>query len=337
MQTTTKPFENAEEILQSLRQLLSKELSAVSTLIKKELHASVPIAQEITQHIFKSGGKQLRPLLLVLTAKACDASAELQASHFELATVIEFVHTATLLHDDVIDNSGMRRGKKTANAIWSNQASVLVGDFLYSRAFQLLARQHNPHIMTTLAKTTNAIAEGELRQLMNQRNPDLTEKDYFQVVTEKTAKLFSASAQIGAILSNASKETQQAAATYGLHVGIAFQVIDDLLDYTATTAAIGKNLGDDLADSKTTLPMIYAIAASNEKQAQYLRETIQTGNLSELKNVVRALQETNALKKTREKAIFHTQQATLALTYFPNSAYRQAMQDLLLFAVERGY
>ncbi len=337
MQTTTKPIESADKILLNVRKLLTRDLTAIDNLITQELASSVPLTQEITQHIFKSGGKRLRPLLLILIAKSCSATNALNTRHFELAAVIEFVHTATLLHDDVIDNSDMRRGKKTANAIWNNQASVLVGDFLYSRAFQILSRQNNPRIMETLAETTNAIAEGELRQLMNQHNPELSEEDYFKVITEKTAQLFAAAAEIGAILSNAPTKTQQAAAYYGLHIGIAFQIIDDLLDYTASSDTTGKNLGDDLADSKTTLPIIYAIQASDKPQADYLKETIQQGNATEIDNVIRILKETKALEKTREQAIFHTKKATAVLANFPESAYRQAMEDLLLFAVQRCY
>ena len=336
MQTFTKPIENADKILHSIRQLLAKELNSVDILIKSELYSSVPLTEEITQHIFKSGGKRLRPLLLILSAKACAPEIILSPRHYELAAVIEFVHTATLLHDDVIDNSDMRRGKKTANAIWNNQATILVGDFLYSRAFEILARQNNPQVMEILAGTTNAIAEGELRQLMNQYNTHLTEENYFKVVTEKTAKLFSAAAQIGAILSGASPEAQNAMAQYGLHIGIAFQLIDDLLDYASSAKNIGKNLGDDLAESKTTLPIIYAIQASDEAQANFIRQSVEKGDLTALDQIIEILKQTNALEKTKQEAIRHSLLAKKAIAMLPHSEFTEAVNDLLTFAINRS-
>ena len=337
MKTVTKPIDNAEKILLQVRELLQEELAIFDDLVAQELTSSVPLTEEITQHIFKSGGKRLRPLLLLLCAKAANPSAKLTTRHYELAAVIEFVHTATLLHDDVVDNSSMRRGKETANKIWNNQASILVGDFLYSRAFQILARDNNSNTMKTLAATTNALAEGELRQLMNQFNPDLGEADYLKVITEKTAQLFSAAAEIGTITAQASLDIQKAAADYGLHIGIAFQVIDDLLDYTSASEQLGKNSGDDLADSKTTLPIIYAITASSSAQANYLKETIKTGNTTELENILKILNETKALEKTRQKAEHHADKAAKALAQFPESPYRQAMQDLITFGLARTF
>ena len=337
MQTLTKPAENSDKILRDIRSLLSNDLSAVDLFIRQQLHSTVPLTEEVTQHIFQSGGKRLRPLLLLLTANACNVSAETYSEKHALAAVIEFVHTATLLHDDVVDNSNLRRGKKTANAIWSNQASVLVGDFLYSRAFQILAQQNQPRIMQVLSETTNAIAEGEVRQLMNQHNPDLTEDNYFHVITEKTAKLFSTAAEIGAILSDASSIQQTATATYGLHIGIAFQIIDDLLDYQADSENTGKNVGDDLAEGKVTLPIIYAIQASDNTQADYLRDTLKHGNIHELDNVLKMLHETKSIEKTKKTAIEHTQLAAAALENLPDSAYRDAMKNLLVFAVQRCY
>lgn len=337
MQTVIEPIEKSDKILQRIRSLLTDELAAVDQFIKNELHSTVPLTEEVVQHIFKSGGKRLRPLLVILTANACKTTKTTHITHHALATVIEFVHTATLLHDDVVDNSNLRRGKKTANAIWNNQTSVLVGDFLYSRAFQILAKQDQPQIMRVLSETTNAIAEGELRQLMNQHETNLTEESYFRVITEKTAKLFSAAAEIGAILTNATPLQQKAMAEYGLYIGIAFQIIDDLLDYQASTESTGKNLGDDLAEGKVTLPIIYAIAASDNAQADYIRSTLRNGDVSQLDKITNILIATRALEKTEKTAAQYAALANKTLEHLPDSAYRDAMADLLTFAITRNY
>lgn len=337
MQTAIEPIEKSDKILQDIRSLLADELAAVDEFIKNELYSTVPLTEAVTQHIFKSGGKRLRPLLVILAANACNITKLSHAPHYALATVIEFVHTATLLHDDVVDNSNLRRGKKTANAIWNNQTSVLVGDFLYSRAFQILAKQNQPQIMRVLSETTNAIAEGEVRQLMNQHDPDLTETNYFRVITEKTAKLFSAAAEIGAILSNAPPKQQTAMAEYGLYIGIAFQIIDDLLDYDASIEQTGKNIGGDLAEGKVTLPIIYALQASDKTQANYIRNVFENGDISALENIISILTTTQALEKTKATAIDYAKRAEKTLAHIPESVYRQAMLNLLAFAVKRNH
>ena len=337
MQTPIEPIEKSEKILLEIRSLLAEELSDIDQFIINELHSTVSLTESVTQHIFKSGGKRLRPLLVVLAANACNGKKLKQSTCYAFATVIEFVHTATLLHDDVVDNANLRRGKKTANAIWNNQTSVLVGDFLYSRAFQILARENKPQTLKVLAETTNAIAEGEVRQLMNQHNPDLTEAGYFRVIIEKTARLFSAAAEIGAILSNAPIEQQQAMAEYGLQIGILFQIIDDILDYQASTEKTGKIIGGDLAEGKVTLPIIYALQASEPEQAAYIRETFQKGDLGQLDRILAILDKTNALQKARETASIYAKKAAETLSTLSDSPYQHAMERLIDFALFRDY
>lgn len=338
MQTTPialKKTLSSNELLLDIRGLVANDLEAVSAYIFQELSSNVPLTRDVTDHIFKTKGKQLRPLLVLLASHACGKQHPLEEKHTALATVIEFVHTATLLHDDVVDHSDLRRGRKTANAIWGNAASVLVGDFLYSRAFQILSRHHHPRIMTLLSETTNAIAEGEVQQLMNQRDADLTEAQYFHVITQKTARLFSAAAEIGAILENGGEQQQKAMAIYGLHLGLAFQIIDDLLDYASSADITGKNIGDDLSEGKATLPLIYAIQDAAPDHALRIREAIKNSDLSELPFIMTALKETNAFEKTREKAREQARMAEATLQHIPASPYHDALRKLLVFAVER--
>lgn len=322
--------------LNGIRELLADDLAMVDQLITKELCSKVPLTQELTQYIFKSGGKRLRPLLVVLAANTFANQQTLNGAHHELAVIIEFVHTATLLHDDVVDNSHMRRGKKTANAIWSNQASVLVGDFLYSRAFQLLAKRKLPSVMAVLSEATAGIAEGEVLQLMNQYDANLSEENYYDVITQKTAMLFAAAAEIGAILGHA-EEHRQAMSIYGLHLGIAFQVIDDLLDYQASPEATGKNLGDDLAEGKATLPLIIAMQRSKPNEAKYIKQSIKTGDLSALPNIISLLNDTDALNATKKAALRHAKIAKEAITNLPTSPYHEALLDLVQFSVQRCF
>lgn len=332
-----EPVENLAEMIASIRALVADDLHAIDDLIQQELISSVSLTRDITQHIFKGKSKRLRPLLLVLAAHAVCYPSQLDKRHFELAVVIEFVHTATLLHDDVVDHSEKRRGQRTANAIWGNLASVLVGDFLYSRAFQILARHAHVSIMRVLSEATNAIAEGEVMQLMNQKNPHLSEENYFHIITQKTAKLFSAASEIGAILQNANETQQKTMTTLGLHLGIAFQVIDDLLDYDAESKITGKNIGDDLAEGKTTLPLIYAMKRAPTSDAQLIREAIQSANIHVLSDVMAILKKTQALSDTYQKALEHANIAFTALQFIPDSVYRQALQRLISFSVERKY
>jgi octaprenyl-diphosphate synthase len=337
MQLIDHPNKPITSLLQSIRDMVATDLNAVDDHMQLALISSVPLTRDITQHIFKTKGKQLRPLLVLLAAHAFANGQSLQKKHYELAIVIEFVHTATLLHDDVIDHSELRRGKKTANAIWGNAASVLVGDFLYSRAFQMLACHQHAAIMHELSETTNAIAEGEILQLMNQHDAELTEEKYFHVITQKTAKLFSSAAKIGAILENATAAHQQALSDYGLHLGIVFQMIDDLLDYETSSDITGKNIGDDLNEGKATFPLIHAIKNTDAEKSLLIKEAIKNGNLDLLPTILCALKETDAFTATRKKAQEHALLANAALSKIPASPYRQAMEDLVVFAMKRGY
>lgn len=337
MQTTPEIIENPAELLQRIRTLVAPDLIAIDQLIQQELSSSVPLTREITQHIFKRKGKQLRPLLMTLAAHAISSKTVLEKSHYELAVVIEFVHTATLLHDDVVDHSELRRGQHTANVTWGNAASVLVGDFLYSRAFQILARNNRASVMQILSETTNAIAEGEVLQLMNQRDADLTEENYFHVITQKTAQLFSASSEIGALLENSAPTQQKAMADFGLHLGIIFQVIDDLLDYETSSDITGKNIGDDLNEGKATLPLIYAMQNTTPENAAMIRNAIKNNGTDKLETILTVLKETNALTATRNKAKETARLALQSLTAIPDSVYRRALEELVVFAVSRNY
>ena len=337
MKNPTLTIEEPTKILQDIRALIADDLVAFDALIQEELSSSVPLTREITQHIFKTKGKRLRPLLVILAAHAFSAGKPLQKRHLEIAVVIEFVHTATLLHDDVVDHSDLRRGQQTANAIWGNAASVLVGDFLYSRAFQILARQNDLRVMAVLSETTNAIAEGEVMQLMNQHDANLSEENYFHVITQKTAKLFSAATEIGALLENAGKQAQKAMADYGLHLGITFQMIDDLLDYETSADITGKNIGDDLSEGKATFPLIFAMQNAVSEKSELIRNAIKQGDVNALPEILAILKETNAFTATRNKAYEQALRANQALENIPDSDYRLAMEELILFATHRTF
>lgn len=330
-------IKNPAEILQRIRALVANDIETIDHLIHAELSSSVPLTRDVTQHIFKTKGKRLRPLLVILAARTFSQTKPLQHRHYEMAVVIEFVHTATLLHDDVNDHSDLRRGQRTANSVWGNAASVLVGDFLYSRAFQILARRSDAEVMSALSETTNALAEGEVMQLMNQHDPELSEENYFHVITQKTAKLFSAATEIGAILENFSNQDKKAMADYGLHLGIIFQLVDDLLDYETSSEITGKNIGDDLSEGKATLPLIYAIKNTTSDNAKFIRDVIKNGDLTALPKILTILKETNAFEMTRKKATEHAILAKNALKNIPDSQYRQALEDLITFAMQRNY
>lgn len=323
-----------KEILTKIQTLLSEDLAATDQLILTQLNSDVAIIQTIAQHIIGSGGKRLRPLLVLLSANyfGCNSS-----EHHELAATIEFVHTATLLHDDVVDASQMRRGKDTANQIWGNQISVLVGDFLYSRAFQLLTRRNHNAVMKVLAQTTNLIAEGEISQLVNRYNPDITEAAYLEVIRRKTACLFSAAAEAGALLGQCDAAAQQAMAEYGLHLGIAFQIIDDLLDYSSPQCETGKNMGDDLTEGRATLPLIYTLQHCSAEIAEKIRNGIRQGDIEQLNYIIEAMNSVQALDYARAIAQKHADQALSALAPLPNNAYRQAMEQLTSFVLHRNY
>lgn len=337
MRISHEKIQDATEILQRIRSLVINDLDTVDQLIQDELSSSVPLTREVTHHIFKTKGKRLRPLLVILAAHAFAGGKPLHRIHLELAIVIEFVHTATLLHDDVVDHSELRRGKQTANAVWGNAASVLVGDFLYSRAFQILARHQHTEVMRVLSETTNAIAEGEVLQLMNQHDADLSEENYFHVITQKTAKLFSAATQIGALLENAANADVKTMSDYGLHLGITFQMIDDLLDYETSADITGKNIGDDLRDGKATLPLIYAMKNASSEKSLCIRNAIKEGDTDSLPKILSILKETHSFSATRKKAVEHATLAHHALNSIPQSPYRKAMEELVIFAVNRSY
>lgn len=325
-----------KDVISAIRAPVFDDLKATDTLICTELLSNVPLIQEITQHIISSGGKRLRPLLVLLSTRACGYNRD-DNEHHELAAIIEFVHTATLLHDDVVDASELRRGGKTANAVWGNQASVLVGDFLYSRAFQILSRRSNIPVMRCLANTTNAIAEGEVQQLMNQYNPDISENNYYQVIYHKTAKLFESAAEIGAMIAQPNTPLQKAMATYGLNLGMAFQIADDLLDYLSDANTLGKNVGDDLAEGKVTLPLIVAMKNSDPEKKACLRRAITQGRLDDLPLILNSLKETNAIEYTYQQAQAYSDKALAVLNSLPESPSRHSLEQLVDFTVSRRY
>lgn len=323
-----------KQILIGIQELLATDLAATNQLILEQLDSDVVIIQKIAQHIISSGGKRLRPLLVLLTANYFGCQGP---EHYELAATIEFVHTATLLHDDVVDASQLRRGKDTANQIWGNQISVLVGDFLYSRAFQLLTRRNNLNVMNALAKTTNLIAEGEISQLVNRHDPDVTEATYLEVIRRKTACLFSVAAEAGALLGGCNALTQKAFAEYGLHLGIAFQIIDDLLDYTSPKWHTGKNMGDDLAEGRATLPLIYTLQHCSAETAVKIRTSIRQGDISQLDFIIAAMNAVQAPEYTRHIAQKHANLALSALQPFTSNPYLEALRQLVGFVLLRNY
>lgn len=319
---------------EAIKQLTLSEAKAVDQLIIDELHSDVILINEIGRYIVGNGGKRLRPMLLLLSAKAL---GNVSQNHLILAAVVEFIHTATLLHDDVVDESDLRRGKESANAVWGNAASVLVGDYLYSSAFEMMVRTDNMRVMGLLSKTTTAIAEGEVLQLLNCNNPETTEEKYLEVIARKTAILFSAATQLAAIISGSSIEIEIALANYGQHLGIAFQLIDDALDYKASTEELGKNLGDDLAEGKPTLPLIYAIQNGSPEEAEIIISAIKTGNRDVFNDVYNVVKRTKAIDYTENRADEEAQKAIDSLSILPESNYKNALILLAKFAVQRNY
>lgn len=309
-------------------------MQAVDEVIRSRLHSEVVLIRQVAEYIIGGGGKRLRPMLVILSAGAFGYRGR---HHHELAAVVEFIHTATLLHDDVVDESALRRGQPTANSMFGNAASVLVGDFVYSRAFQMMVGVDNMRVLQVLADATNVIAEGEVLQLMNCRNADIDEQGYLRVIRFKTAKLFEAATRLGAILGGGSQAEEQAVADYGMHLGTAFQLIDDVLDYSGDHAAIGKNVGDDLAEGKPTLPLIYAINNGTPAQAALVRNAIEHGGLNELAAVMEAIKTTGALEYARGQARAESRLACAALDCLQNSKYRDYLLQLADFAVTRSY
>ncbi|NTS75826.1 octaprenyl diphosphate synthase [Catenovulum sp. SM1970] len=319
--------------LSDIQSLTEKDMLAVNELISDQLNSDVALIQQLGFYIVNSGGKRIRPLITVLAAKALAYEGDKQ---FCLAAIIEFIHTATLLHDDVVDESTMRRGKETANALFGNQASVLVGDFLYTRSFQMMVSLERMKIMQVLADATNIIAEGEVMQLMNCNDPDTTEQSYMDVIYSKTAKLFEAATQLTAVIAEQSEQVEHALKEYGRYLGTAFQLADDLLDYEGDSESIGKNVGDDLAEGKPTLPLIHAIANGTEEQAQLIRGVIENGaGLDMLEPVLEVIRSTGSLDYTREKAELHAKLAVDSLAILPDSDAKTALESLAWIAVKR--
>jgi octaprenyl-diphosphate synthase len=321
----------AQMSLEEIRAPVHDDLRAVDATIRARLKSAVPLVDQIAEHIIAGGGKRLRPLLVVLSARACAAQG---AAHIEAAAFIEFIHTATLLHDDVVDGSSMRRGRHTANQVFGNQASVLVGDFVYSRAFQMMAALSSQPVMEIMAQATNLIAEGEVLQLMNAHDPDTTEARYLEVIYRKTAKLFEAGAEVAAVLANAPAAIRAALASYGRHLGTAYQLVDDVLDYRSNPHERGKNLGEDLAEGKPTLPLIHALRNGSERQQGAIREAIRQGGLTQLQAVVAAIEATGGLEYAASRAREESDAALAALAVLPDSSYKSSLAALVRFAVE---
>ena len=320
--------------LEEIRAHAADDLDAVNQLIHHRLRSDVFLINQLSHYIINSGGKRLRPLLVILAANAFGYRG---SDHRNLAAIVEFIHTATLLHDDVVDASWMRRGTETANAIWGNEASVLVGDFLYSRSFQMMVEVGNMRIMEIMADTTNTIAEGEVMQLLHCHDPDTTEARYLEVIRCKTAKLFEAAARIGAVLGQQPAEIEEALAEYGMHVGTAFQLVDDALDYSADSEQIGKNIGDDLAEGKPTLPLIFAMRTGDPEQATVIRGAITQGGRDGIDAVRSAIESTGAITYTAKAAREAADKAMGALAPLPASTYKDALYGLAEFSVNRTY
>ena len=320
--------------LPQIQTLAAADMAAVDALIRHRLASDVVLINQIADHIISAGGKRLRPMLVVLASRAC---GDTPTDHHQLAAIIEFIHTSTLLHDDVVDESDLRRGRSTANALWGNAPSVLVGDFLYSRSFQLMVELDRMEVMRILADTTNRIAEGEVLQLLHVHNPDTDEAAYLRVIERKTAVLFAAGTQLGALASGADAGTQQKLYDYGMNLGYAFQIADDVLDYTANAADLGKNLGDDLAEGKATLPLIHAIAHSAESTSSRLREIVENGDGNAMPEVLAAIRATGGLEYSQQRAAEYAEAAERALDGLPENDAIAALRGLARYAVERKH
>jgi octaprenyl-diphosphate synthase len=320
--------------LQQLYAPIAADMQAVDAVIRQRLHSDVVLIRQVAEYIVQSGGKRLRPALVLFSACALGYQGR---HHHELAAVVEFIHTATLLHDDVVDESELRRGNRTANALFGNGASVLVGDFLYTRAFQMMVGVDNMRVMQVLADATNVIAEGEVLQLLNCHNADVEIEDYLRVIRYKTAKLFEAATRLGAILGGAERGLEEKLAAFGMHLGTAFQLIDDVLDYSSDEAATGKHLGDDLAEGKPTLPLIHVMKQGSAEQATIVRSAIENGGRDDFQRVLHAIRETGALDETRRYARAEAARASAALDALPSSIFKDTLLQLSDFAVERNY
>ncbi|WP_226666384.1 octaprenyl diphosphate synthase [Microbulbifer aggregans] len=308
------------------------DFSAVNQRIIDQLHSDVPLVENIGHYLVEAGGKRLRPLLVLLCSRAAGYQGQ---NHIDLAAIIEFIHTATLLHDDVVDTSDLRRGRITANAQWGNAPAVLVGDFLYSRAFQMMVALQDMDIMAILSDTTNTIAEGEVQQLVNAGDPAVTEENYLKVIHKKTGALFEAACETAAVLAGCSAEERQSLKLYGRHLGSAFQLVDDALDYRGNSEELGKNVGDDLAEGKPTLPLIYAMANGTEEQAALVKEAIEQKSADKLSEIVAAIEACGALDYTFDRAKKEVELALEKLEFLPDGEYKTALQQLASFSIER--
>ncbi|MBA6328339.1 octaprenyl diphosphate synthase [Colwellia sp. MB02u-6] len=321
--------------IKNIQALAQQDMTAVNDLIFSKLHSDVVLINQLGVYIINGGGKRMRPLLTVLAARAIGYQGN---EHLQLAAIVEFIHTSTLLHDDVVDESNMRRGRETANAMFGNSASVLVGDFLYSRSFQMMSELRNLNIMDILSDATNIIAEGEVLQLMNCNDPDTTEDSYMKVIYCKTAKLFEAATRLAAVIAKQDQATETAMLNYGKHLGTAFQLVDDIMDYTADAQAMGKNVGDDLAEGKPTLPLLYAMEHGNEQQKSMIRSAIEHGDgMEHLDDILAAMKETGALVYTQDKAEQEADKAINAIAILPESQYKQALISLAHIAANRSH
>ena len=318
--------------LKEIQALVAVDMEGVNAQIRAQLHSDVALIQQMGEYIVNSGGKRLRPVLAILSARACGYEGD---RHHLTAAIIEFIHTATLLHDDVVDSSDLRRGKETANSIWGNEASVLVGDFIFSRSFQMMVKVNQMRVMEILSAASNTIAEGEVLQLLNCNDPDTTEDQYMEVIRCKTAKLFEAAAQLGPVLANESEHIEDALSKYGMHLGTSFQLIDDILDYRADSQAIGKNVGDDLAEGKPTLPIIYAIRHGSPQRAEALKAIIRQGDRDQLDQVLDIIDVTNALQYTEQVARQEAENAKREIECLSESKFKTALSSLADFSVSR--
>jgi len=317
----------------AIRELIADDLTAIDKVILKRLKSDVVLINQIGAHIVYSGGKRMRPLIVLLAARAFGYKGD---KHIELAAVVEFIHTATLLHDDVVDESDKRRNKDTANALWGNSASVLSGDFLYSRSFEMMVDVGIMRVLDILSHASNQIAEGEVLQLLNCNNPEATEEEYMKVIYRKTATLFEAGAKIGAVLVNGTAEEEASMADYGRHLGTAFQLIDDVMDYSSSSEEMGKNVGDDLAEGKPTLPLIRAMEQGTAEQKAFIQSAIENGGLDQIDAVTEAIKSTDAIEYTAKVAEREASKAKGALAFLPTSPYRDALISLVDLSVKRS-
>jgi len=329
LETSSRKTEFSE-----IAEVVKDEFEAVDQLIYSELGSNVPFIHEVGHYITKSGGKRLRPLVTLLSALACNYQGQ---EHIKVAAITELLHTATLLHDDVVDESDLRRGKATVNNKWNNAAAILVGDFLVSRSFQMIVAVGNIELMKILADAANFITEGEVLQMVNARNPETSEASYLEVIHYKTGKMFEVAAQAGPVLAKADKKTEHALVQYAQHLGGAFQLIDDYLDYSSDASTLGKNIGDDLAEGKPTLPLIYAIRTGSQTQKNLLKEAIRTGGLERLDDVLEIIETTGALAYTKDMAISESKKAVKSCEILPASKYKNALQNLASFSIERTF